>query len=134
MINTISASDIGTLFLDGPKITALLNHPAVNAEFSTSTLKNHLPILAEKIGLEKELTMEYSWKDVKVLLGNYDADVILEYTMQITLVQFGSIELMYDEVRCITTMNLWTESDILYAHFINWKLDMDSFRFGGEKT
>lgn len=31
-------------------------------------------------------------------------------------------------------MNLWTESDVLYAHFINWKLDMDSFRFGGEKT
>lgn len=62
-----------------------MNHPAVGAEFTTTSMKQHLPILYEKVGADKELTMEYSWKDVKVLLGNYDADVILEYTMQLTL-------------------------------------------------
>ena len=134
MLDTLGRSEIGTLYLDGPKITAMMNHPSAPAEFSTDSLREHLPVLYEKVGGNKDLNMELSWKDVKVLLGNYDADVILEYTMQLTLFEHENIELIYDEVRVITAFDLWTENDMLHAHFINWKLDMDSIRYASDKT
>ena len=83
--NTIGRSDIGTLYLNGPKINEMMNHPAVSNEFTSTTMKQHIPVIYEKIGAGKELTMEWGWKDVKVLLGNYDADVILEYTMRLMI-------------------------------------------------
>ena len=102
-------------------------------EFSTDSMKEHFPVLYDKIGGSKDLNMELSWKDVRVLLGNYDADVILEYTMQLTLFEHETIELIYDEFRVITAVDFWTESDILHAHFINWKLDTDSIRYASDK-
>ena len=113
----------------------MMNHPAVSEAFSTTTMRSHLPILEEKLGADKELTMEIGWKDIKLLLGNYDADVILEYTLLLRiLTSEDQNEVLYDELRCITTLNLWTEHDALFAHFINMKLDNEHLKLGGEKT
>jgi len=38
-LNTIAASEIGTTYLDGQKISQMMNHPAVSTEFSTTTMK-----------------------------------------------------------------------------------------------
>lgn len=72
-------------------------------------------------------------KDVKVLLGQFDTDMIFEYTLCMSWFGIGSghkhTELMYDELKMISSMDMTSEHDIMYIKLLNHKLDIDS-KFG----
>ena len=68
-------------------------------------------------------------KDVNVLFGQYDTDMILEFTACMQFSDFGNKELMYDEVKMILSMNIEADDDILFIKILNLKHDIDS-RFG----
>jgi hypothetical protein len=49
--------------------------------FTSTSLKNHIPLFYQKYGKNKKLHLDLNFKDVKVLFGNFDTDIIFEYTM-----------------------------------------------------
>jgi hypothetical protein len=68
-------------------------------------------------------------KDVKVLFGQYDTDMIFEYTLCMQWFDHKKKEIMYDELKMISSMDMTSKSDILYIKLISHKLDIDS-KFG----
>jgi hypothetical protein len=68
---------------------------------------------------------------VNVLFGQYDTDMIIEYTAQMRFHEDNASgkELMYDELKMILSMDMTAEDDILFMRILNLKLDIDS-RFG----
>jgi hypothetical protein len=74
--------------------------------------------------------MTLHYKDIKVLFGQYDTDVILEYT---ACMQFqnstNQAELLYDEVKMILSLDMTAKDDILFIKILNLKHDIDG-RFG----
>jgi len=43
-----------------------------------------MPIFKEKVGPNKMLKIKTSYKDINVMLGQFDVDVIIEYTLCIS--------------------------------------------------
>jgi len=76
---------------------------------------------------------EIDFKDVKVLFGQFDSDIILDYTMLIrfTLDQSDSLELFYDEVKMITSMNMEADNDVLFINAQNHRMVVDN-KFGSK--
>ena len=70
--------------------------------------------------------MKISFKDVNVLFGQFDTDIILDYTICVSfsLDVVGAQELMYDEVAMITSMNMQAKNDILFIQLMNHKINM----------
>jgi hypothetical protein len=66
---------------------------------------------------------------VNVLFGQYDTDVILEYTACMQFADTDNKELMYDEVKMILSMDIEADDDIVFVKILNLKHDIDS-RFG----
>lgn len=93
-----------------------------NLEFDTHSIATQMPILEEKIGKHKALEMEISLRDIKVMFGQFDSDVLLEYTLHY---QFFSKNdktmLISDSVNMITAMNIKTVDDVLYPTILNHK-------------
>ena len=67
------------------------------------------------------------FKDVTVQFGKFDADVVLEYTLclQYTLAETGE-ELLYDELKMITSMTVRAEDDIVFIEILKHKIDVDN--------
>ena len=74
-------------------------------------------------------------KDINILFGQYDTDIILEYTacMSWKTDLLGSKEFMYDELKMITSMDMRMEDDRMYFHVLNHKIDHETEGFG-ERT
>ena len=68
-------------------------------------------------------------KDVKVLFGQFDTDMIFEYTLCMSWFDSKKLELMYDELKMISSMDMEAENDIMFIKLLNHKLDIDS-KFG----
>lgn len=68
-------------------------------------------------------------KDTSVLFGQFDTDMILEYTICMSWFDRNGTHLMYDELNMISSMNVEAEHDIVYIKLLNHKLDIDS-KFG----
>lgn len=81
-----------------------------------------------------------TFKDVKVLFGNFDTDLIFEYTMIMNWLPddkgasdlgdkgtTGSKEtIFYDEFKMVTTATLEVVDDIGYMNILNHKLDLNN--------
>lgn len=84
--------------------------------------------------------LDLSFKDIKILYGNYDTDIIVEYTMcmdwkpddpgankKAKKGEKGNAETMfYDEVKMVSTMMLEVTDDIMYLNILNHKLDLNN--------
>jgi len=66
--------------------------------------------------------------DVSVLFGQYDTDVIFEYTLGIAFFvdDESNRELLYDELHLITSADITTEDDVMDIRILNNKLSTDS--------
>jgi hypothetical protein len=101
-------------------------------EFDTTSLADYLPIFQEKLGDNIPMGLDLKFKDIKVLFGQFNTDVILEYT---ACMSFSSLlgskktEVLYDELPIITTLDMDAEKDMLFIRMLNNKLDIDS-KFG----
>ena len=106
-----------------------------NLKFTTTSMKKHLPIFEERLGKNRPLKWEIDFRDVKVLFGQYDSDMILEYTMSVrfTLDQKDSLDLFYDELSMITSLNLEADNDVLYINIQNHKMVNDN-KFGAKSA
>lgn len=128
MANTMAASPIGFILLDTVSMRNLLK--LNDFKFDTSTIALQIPIFQEKLGDGVELEMMLHYKDINVLFGQYDTDVIFEYTAcMLFRKKEDKTELLYDEVKMILSMDVTADNDILNIKILNLKHDIDS-RFG----
>lgn len=128
-MNNIAQSPIGELHLDSDKVAKLFKFDEF--PFTSTTIAQQIPLFQEKLGDDIPIQLTLGFKDVKVLFGQYDTDIIFEYTATLKFHE-GSIsgkELLYDEINMIMSMNMEAEDDILFINLLNLKLDIDS-RFG----
>ena len=86
-----------------------------------------MPIFEQKLGKNKPLKMLIKFSHFETQFGKYDTDCIFDYTMGISwyLDTLGSKELIYDEIKMVTSANLKTDNDLLFIDILNHKL-MDS--------
>lgn len=79
MINSITQSPIGKLSLNAFTLNQLFG--TENIKFNSSSIAPQIPLFEEKLGENVTLGLNMHMKDVKVLLGQYDTDMIFEYTI-----------------------------------------------------
>lgn len=141
--NALSASEIGELMITGPKLSKLFQtftKKKLDIPFTSTSIKNHIPLFYQKMGKNKKLRLDVSFKDVKVLFYNFDTDLIFEYTMIMNWLPDddhasdpgkkgtkGTKEtLFYDEFNMVTTATLEVVDDIGYLNILNHKLDLNN--------
>jgi hypothetical protein len=84
------------------------------------------------------MRLDLSYKNFKVMFGQFDTDVIFEYTacMSFALAKpsdgVKDSVLLYDEVKMIVSADITSADDIAFIHFLNFKHDVDE-RFGSRK-
>jgi hypothetical protein len=85
-----------------------------------------MPIFKQKVGPNKMLKISTSYKDINVMLGQFDVDTIIEYTLCITfsLDDGKSKELLYDELKMVTSFNVKVDNDVAFITILNNKLDL----------
>ena len=85
-----------------------------------------MPIFKNKIGPNKMMKIATSYKDINVMLGQFDVDTIIEYTLCIAFYQDDSKqkELLYDELKMVTSFNMKIDNDVAFITILNNKLDL----------
>ena len=70
---------------------------------------------------------DVSFKDIKVTFGQFEVDVLFEYTicLMFRLDVLGAKELLYDELNMQTSANIIAESEILHIDIKEHKLILD---------
>lgn len=82
MANAFAKSEIGHIMLNKDKLNKMFSrYKMKELKFDTTSIKKHLPLFEYKMGKNKPLHVDLSFKDVNVLIGQYDTDLIFEYTM-----------------------------------------------------
>jgi len=96
-------------------------------KFDTTSLAKHVKIFQEKLGPNQPLKVDVEFKDIKVTFGQYEVDMVLDYTlcMKWRLDLLGSKELLYDELMMQSSANIRAESEILHIDLIEHKLRLD---------
>jgi len=141
--NAFSQSEIGEINLTGPKLSKLFQgftQKPLDIPFTSTSLRNHIPLFFQKLGHNKKLRLDLTFKDVKVLFGNFDTDLIFEYTMIMNWLPddagaskpgakgtVGSKEtIFYDEFKMVSTATLEVTDDVGYLNILNHKLDLNN--------
>ena len=70
-------------------------------------------------------------RDVNVLFGQFDSDIILDYTLVMDWKSAGG-SVLYDELKMISTADMKSKNDVMFITLLSHKLDVDS-KFG-QKT
>jgi hypothetical protein len=85
-----------------------------------------MPIFKQKVGPNKMLKINVSYKDINVMLGQFDVDAIIEYTLCISfsLDDSKQKELLYDELKMVTSFNVKVDNDVAFITILNNKLDL----------
>lgn len=67
-----------------------------------------------------------TFKDIKIIFGEQETDILAEYTacMNFTQESDGKL-LIYDELPLITSLHVEMYKDILFPHLVTLKLDTD---------
>jgi len=103
-------------------------------KFDTTNFAKYIPTFKNKVGEKKPLKVKASISHVDVKLGQFDCDVRLEYTLNLGwyLDLLGSPELLYDEIRMVTSFNIETKDDVANVTVQDNKIKMDA-QFGGKQ-
>lgn len=124
-LNAIAKTDLGKFSFNEAKLNQFFGVDYL--KFDTTSLAEHMPIFKTKLGPNKPLLMFIAFKDIKVQFGKYDADIILDYLMQVSF----SLDvpktkmLIHDEFRMTSTANLKTENDRMFLDLKSHKLNLD---------
>ena len=81
--NSVARSRLGHINLNTQTVSELWNDPTMN--FTTTSLGKHFPILEKKLGKNLNLVGQTSFKDINVIFGSFDTDVIVSYTICFSL-------------------------------------------------
>lgn len=77
--NSMANSKIGMTFLDKDRINKAFK--TTNLEFDTTSMKQFLPIFTDRLGPNHPLKLDIDFKDIKVMFGQYDSNIIVEYKL-----------------------------------------------------
>jgi hypothetical protein len=123
--NNVAKSHLGHIVLNSQTVSDLWAEPDLN--FTTSTLGKHFPVLEKKLGKDKELNGYATFKDIGVIFGSFDTDVIISYTIcfSIRLAETGK-EVIYDELKMVTSAKMHAENDMVYITLLKNKLFIDN--------
>ena len=83
-MNKFAQSDIGVVTLNEDtvnKFWADSGYERENAVFDTTSMQEHYPVLEHKIGPNKALEMDVSFKNVQVQFAEENSDIYLNCTM-----------------------------------------------------
>jgi hypothetical protein len=135
-LNKYAQSPIGYFDLDEERFNRLFNVRGIKLD--SESISPHLPLFKNKLGggnvFESKdhtdgptkLRTMFTFKDINVEFGLFDTDVIVDYTLCLSFIDDSTNkELIYDELRMVTSMNVRLESDIEFIHILNHKLNMD---------
>jgi len=81
---SMSRSNIGTLDLDESRMNTLFSRNDI--KLNTTSIAEHIPIFQDKFGKNKPLKIQLGFKEPKILFGQFDSDVIVEYVMKIAFI------------------------------------------------
>ena len=131
-LNSVARSPIGFINLNEERLNQFFNVTGV--KFDTSSFARHIPLFKDKLGPNKPLKVMTSVSHIEVQLGQFDADVIVSYTLHTGWFMdlLGAKELLYDEVRFVTKASIKTENDKVNMKVLDHKMNMDS-KFGGKQ-
>ena len=127
MMNQFSQSPIGQLHLDTNSMKEMFSIDDLN--FTSTYIAPQIPLFEEKLGANESLVMNLHMKDVDVVFGQFDTDMIFEYTICMSWFDRNGTHLIYDELKIISSMDMTVDNDIMYIKLLNHKLDIDS-KFG----
>lgn len=122
--NRLTESNIGKVVLNTQTVSDLWDDP--ETVFTTSSLGKHFPIIEQKLGKDRPLTGMTTFKDVQVLFGSFDSDIIISYTVCLTLNLENGDEIIYDELRMVTSMKVVAEDDMVFITLLKHKLYIDN--------
>lgn len=125
--NKMGKSHLGHMVLNSRTVKDFWADP--NANLTTTSLGKHFPILEKKLGKNRELNGYVTYKDVNVIFGSFDTDVILSYTVSFQLNLDNGDEIIYDELKMVTSAKVRSEDDNVYVTLLKNKLFIDN-QFG----
>jgi|DEB0MinimDraft_12_1074336.scaffolds.fasta_scaffold27857_1 hypothetical protein len=125
-LNRIAASDVGKLTINEDRWNQMFL--VQDFKFDSSSLGSHIKIFEEKLGKNRPMHVDVSFKDIKVTFGQYEVDMIVDYTLCMSwrTELLGSKELLYDELIMQSSANIRAESEILHIDLIEHKLNLDA--------
>lgn len=111
LLNSFASSALGHLKLNEKATNQLFNVTDIRTD--SSNMAQHIPLFQQKIGPNKPLKAEVTADHFKVTYGQFDCDMILDYTLKFSIYQDDakSKELIYDEVKFVTSMDISTDND-----------------------
>lgn len=94
----------------------------------TTSIAAHIPLFQQKLGPNKPLTARVGMNHITVTLGQFDCDLILDYTLEFAIFEdtANAKELIYDEIKIITSMDMSTLNDDLTVKVLENKLNRDN--------
>ena len=127
-INALAISEIGTITLTQEKLNAISDLVSPDL-MNTNSMKKHIS-LAQKIGGNKGLWTQLTFKDITVKFDSQQSNVVvLEYTACIAVEELhraggGEEEIaLYDEIRFMTELTLAVKDDKVLMQVLQHKLD-----------
>ena len=102
--------------------------------FTSTSLNQHLPIFEQKIGKNVPLKARIILKDLNVIFGKFDSDIIVEYSASYAVwEEISQKMLILDEIPMITSMNMKMDDDVVYLDVLKHMIVTDS-KYGGIKN
>jgi hypothetical protein len=84
--------------------------------FNTSSFAQYVPMFEMKLGKNVPLHAMLVVKDINILLGHYETDMIIDYTLIVKLSNNDNKqEIYYDEFKMNTQANIKVNDDIAYV-------------------
>lgn len=130
IVNSMANSAIGRTYLDKNRINKAFK--TTNLEFDTSSMQHFLPIFFDRVGPEVPLELEVDMKDIKVLFGQYDSNIIVDYKLNYRF--YSKVDgknhlLIQDKLNMITSLNVDSDDDIIFPKILSHKIEHDA-KFG----
>jgi len=109
ILNQYAKSRIGVFDLNEERWNKLFNVKGLKLD--TNSIAEHLPIFQQKLGgataKPQDLRLVINYKDITCFFGQFDSDVLLTYTMQISFSsELEGTELLYDELHLVVSGNI----------------------------
>lgn len=125
-LNMLAKTNLGTIDLNTDRMNQMLSTEGV-FKFDTVNLGKMMPIVKKLFpGPKKDLRFILNFKDINVLFGQFDTDAIVEYTMLLSIYEESmERELFFDEIRFVTSMDIKSTNDVIFAHILNHKIDTE---------
>lgn len=128
--NSMANSRLGRTYLDKESINKAFKRK--DLDFDTNSMQHWLPIFTDKLGPNVPLKFDIDMKDIKVIFGQYDSNLIVEYKLNYRFYGMKPNKqtlLIQDQLSMITSLNVESDDDILFPTVLNHKI-VHNAKFG----